>query len=518
MATRNPAFPSESTRPAYGLILLLVCAKLAVHLPLAGRYGYFRDELYFLDCGRNLDWGYVDHAPLIGLVARLALWLGASLPLLRTIAALAGAGALALGMLIAARLGGSRFAQLLTGIAMLVAGGNLAVSSLFTMNAFEPLFWMGCAWVVIRINQTGDSRLWLLFGLLAGVGLENKHSMAFFIAAIVLGVLATPGRRELVRPWFWLGAALAVLLFLPNLVWQWQHGFPTLQDLANVKATGKNVALSPLAFIGQQVLSMHPATTPIWLAGLGFFLYGRGSRFRALGVTYLTLLVLFIIMAGKHYYLFPSYPMLFAGGAVAISGRLESWALTAGKLWPKAAIAGTLLALGGLTAPLVLPLLSPESYLAFERVLGMERHKTEVAHEGPLPQMFGDQFGWEELVAEVARIYHSLPPEDRAKATIFASNYGEAGALHLFGPKHGLPAAICAHQTHYLWGPQGRSGEVVIFLQWGREGLERRWKSVEQVGEHFHPWGMAEENRPIYLCRGPKQPLKELWPGLKLWN
>ncbi len=148
----------------------------------------------------------------------------------------------------------------------------------------------------------------------------------------------------------------------------------------------------------------------------------------------------------------------------------------------------------------------------------MERHKTEVAHDGPLPQMFGDQFGWEELVADVARIYHSLPPEDRAKATIFASNYGEAGALHLFGPQHGLPAAICAHQTHYLWGPQGRSGEVVIFLQWGRESLERRWNSVEQVGEHFHPWGMAEENRPIYLCRGPKKPLAELWPGFKHWN
>ncbi len=515
MDTQAQPTPSQ---PAWWLILLLAAAKLAIHLPLASRYGYFRDELYFLDCGRHLDWGYVDHAPLIGLVSYLMLLLGASLPLLRTISALAGAGLVVLGMLMTALLGGGRFAQMLAGVSMIVACGILAMSSLFTMNVFEPLFWTGCAYVLVRIIQTGDSRLWLVFGLLAGLGLENKHSMLFFGVAIMTGIILTPGRRELTRRWFWLGALVALVLFLPNIVWQWQHGFPTLEDLRNVKTMGKNVVLSPQAFIGRQVLAMHPATLSVWLAGIWFFLFGRGRRYRALGVTYLVLLLIFIALAGKDYYLFPAYAMLFAGGGVAFEGWLERLTWTRGRLWPKAVLVANLVAPGIVIAPLVLPLLTPGAFVAYERALGLRPPKTEVHHEGPLPQMFGDQFGWEELVADVAKIYHALPPADRAKATIFASNYGEAGALHLYGPRYGLPHAICAHQTHYFWGPQGKSGEVVIFLQWGREHLERMFESVEQVGEHSHPWGMAEENRPIYLCRGLKWPLPETWPRLKHWN
>ncbi|MBN2369401.1 MAG: glycosyltransferase family 39 protein [Vicinamibacteria bacterium] len=231
--------------PAHGIVIALVLVKLAIHLPLAARYGYFRDELYFLDCGRHLDWGYVDHAPLIGWISRLALLFGGSLPLLRGISALAGAGVVALAIVMAARLGGGRFAQFLTGLSVVVAPGCLGGNSLFSMNSFAPLFWTGGAYVFIRIVQTGDSRLWLLFGALAGLGLENKHSMAFFSIAFLVGLLFMPERRELARPWIWLGAAIALLLFMPNLIWQWQHGFPTIEDLRNVKAEGKNVVLSP---------------------------------------------------------------------------------------------------------------------------------------------------------------------------------------------------------------------------------------------------------------------------------
>jgi hypothetical protein len=173
---------------------------------------------------------------------------------------------------------------------------------------------------------------------------------------------------------------------------------------------------------------------------------------------------------------------------------------------------------GAITAPLVLPLLSPENYVAYGRALGIEPPKTEVAHAGPLPQMFGDQFGWPELVAEVARIYDALPPQERARAAIYTGNYGEAGAINLFGPRYGLPTAITGHQTYFFWGPRGATGEVVIVLQGTRERLEQRCVSVEEAGRHFHPWGMAEENRPIHVCRGLKTPLPELWPRLKHWN
>ncbi len=211
--------------------------------------------------------------------------------------------------------------------------------------------------------------------------------------------------------------------------------------------------------------------------------------------------------------------MLLAAGAVAIEGWLDGWSRSRGRLWPRAALCAYVLAAGAVLVPAILPILPPEKLLAYERSLGLVPPKTEVRHEGPLEQRLGDQFGWPELVADVARIYRSLPPEERARTGIFASNYGEAGALNLFGPAYGLPPPICAHQNHYFWGPPKTDPENLIWLQWGRRGVEDHCRSVEQVGEHFHPWGMAEENRPIYLCRGLKRPLADYWePDFKHWN
>jgi len=499
-------------------LLALSGAKLLIHLLLANRYGYFRDELYFLDCGRHLDWGYVDHAPLIGLFAKAALLLGGSLPALRVFPAVAGAALVVLTILLARELGGGRYAQSLAGLAVLVAPIYLGIDSILSMNAFEPLFWMGAVYVLIRIIRTGNSRLWIAFGALVGVGLENKHSTIFFGFAVAVAVLATPLRRELCKPWIYLGAGVALLLFLPNLIWQAQHGFPTLEDLRNVRAEGKNVVLDPGAFLVQQILMMHPVLFPVWLSGLWFFLAGRGKAFRALGWTYLALLAAFMALHGKFYYLAPAYPILLAGGATTIEGCLERWAATRGRRWAKAAVAGVIAAAGILFAPMMLPILPPKRFVAYQKMLGMQPSKTEVNHVGPLPQLFGDQFGWPELVADVARIHRALPDDERAKACIFAGNYGEAGAVNLFGPRYGLPTAISGHQTHFFWGPRGCTGEVLIVLQRSREGLERVCASVEEAGRHEHPWGMAEENGPIHVCRGLKTPPADLWPQVKHWN
>lgn len=493
-------------------------AKLLVHAALSNRYGYFRDELYFLDCGRNLDWGYVDHAPLIGLLARLALLLGGSLPVLRMLSALAGSGTVLLAGLLAWRLGGGRFAQGLACLAVLVAPIRLGIDGLFTMNSFEPLFWMGAAYALLRIVQTGDSRLWLAFGALLGAGLMNKHSAVFFGVAVLLGLLLTPLRSELRSRWPWLGAALALAIVLPNIVWQARHGFPTLEDLRNVAESGKNVVLGPAAFVGQQVLLQHPLLLPLWAAGLVWLFRARGGRYRVFAWCFAVFFVLMFLLKAKNYYLAPFYPLLFAAGGVAAEDGLARIGHAGLRRWlPSAAV--WLVGLGGaVTAPLALALLAPEDYLAYERWLGLTPPKTEVAHRGPLPQGFGDQFGWPELVAEVARIYHALPESERAKAAILTGNYGEAGAIDLFGPRLGLPTAISGHQTYWFWGPRGATGEVTIVLQYRRETLERNCASVERAGEHFHPWGMAEENGPIHVCRGLKTPMPELWPRLKHWN
>ncbi|HEY6929062.1 MAG TPA: glycosyltransferase family 39 protein [Thermoanaerobaculia bacterium] len=499
-------------------VTALVAAKLLLHLATANRYGYFRDELYFLDLGRHLDWGYVDCAPLIAVYARAALLLGGWLPVLRSIAALAGAARVALTMLLARELGAGRFGQTLAGLCVLSAPIYLGVDSILTMNGFESLYWMGCVFLLIRIVRTGDSRLWIGFGVLAGLGVENKHSTLLFGAAVALGLLLTSQRRELERPWIWIGASIAALLFLPNVLWQVRHGFPTLEDLENVKRMGKNVVLSPGEFLGQQILLLHPLLFPFWFAGLVSFLAGRNSRLRLLGWTYLALIAIMIALEAKNYYPTPIYPMLFASGAVATEGWLERRRFSRGRIWPKTALAAWVLIAGVLVAPAVLPILPPERLLAYEAWLGAAPPKTEVHHRGPLEQRLGDQFGWPELVEDVARIYSSLPPDRRARTGIFASNYGEAGAIDLFGPALGLPRAICAHQNYYLWGPPAEEFDDLIWLQWSRESIEEHCRSVEQVGEHSHPWGMAEENRPIYLCHGLRTPLARQWASLKHWN
>ena len=517
MAAAAP--PREKLPPLDQVVLVvLVAAKVSVHIPGLFRYGYFRDELYFLDLARHLDWGYVDCAPLVAVYGKIALLLGGSLPALRILPLLAGAALIALTAMITRELGGGRFAQALAGLCALVAPIYLAIDGLMTMNAFEPLFWMGCAWLLARIVRTGDSRLWIWFGVLAGLGLLNKHSTVLFGAAVLIALLLSPQRRELRRRWAWLGAGVALLIFLPNLVWQAVHGFPTLEDLANVRELGKNVDLSPVGFIAQQILVMHPAVFTVWLLGLASLLGGRLRRFRVIGWTYLALLAVMIALKAKVYYLAPIYPMLLAAGGVTVEGWLERWALTRDRRWPRATVLAGIAVAGAVLAPMFLPVLPPARFLEYQETLGFVPAKTEVAHIGPLPQYFGDQFGWPELVQEVAAIYRSLPPEERERTGIYASNYGEAGAINHFGPALGLPTPICAHQNHWLWGPPDFNGDRIIWLQWSRESLEAICGSVEQVGEHHHPWGMAEENRPIFLCRGPIASAAEAWPELKHWN
>ena len=502
---------ASSSALGIGTMAVLAGSKLLLHVLLANRYGYFRDELYFLDCGRHLDWGYVDHAPMIGLVARVALMMGGSLHALRIFPAVAGSLLVALSMLMTWRLGGGRYAQAVAGLCILFAPEYLGGDSLLTMNCFEPLFWMGCIYVVICIVQTGNSRLWIWFGVLSGLGLMNKHSTLFFGLAVVVALILTPLRREFLKPWIWLAGLVALLIFMPNLMWQVRHDFPTLEDLHNVAASGKNVILGPGAFLGQQILMMHPVLFLVWFAGLAYLFVGRAGKYRFISWTYLALLITFIVLHGKDYYLAPAYPMLFAGGALAIELWLDRW-------WARAAVVVVIAITGSIVAPLALPLLSTEKYIAYEHYLHVVPAKTEVNHDGPLPQEWGDQFGWPELVAQVAQIYNALPPEERSKAAILTGNYGEAGAIDQLGPAYGLPQAISGHQTHSMWGPMGYNGDVIIFLQYSRSFMESHCTSFEEAAVHSHPWGMAEENRPIYVCRGLKPPLPELWPELKHWN
>jgi len=505
--------PNPTSLPplAVASLTALCAAKFVLHIFTSVRhYGYFRDELYYLDMARHLDWGYVDCAPLIAVYAKIALWMGGSLAALRILPALAGVGLIAISILIARELGGGRYAQFLAGFFILLCPAVLWADSLLTMNAFEPLFWMAAILVVARILRTGDSRLWLWFGVLAGLGLENKHSTLSFGFAVTVALLLTHHRREFATKWIWIAGAIAVALFLPNLIWQIRHHFPTIEDLANVRREGKNVVLPPVAFVKEQIFDLGPILFPVWIAGLIWFL--RDRRWRVLGLTFVVFFVLMEVAHGKNYYVFPIYPMLLAGGAVVI----ERW-LAHRRAWTRAAVIAIVLIASLPAIPLVTWFLPPERLLAYQEALGMKISKAEVSHESLLPQPVADQFGWPEMVREIAGIYDSLPPEDRAQTGIWAGNYGEAGAVNLWGPHYGLPTAYSRHQNHWYWGPPPQVYKNLIVIQWSLDDVRDNCTSF-QAFPHYQRFGMGEENAPIYLCRGVKFDIQKIWSHSHHWN
>jgi 4-amino-4-deoxy-L-arabinose transferase and related glycosyltransferases of PMT family len=498
------------------LIILFSGVALLVHLLTNGRYGYFRDELYYIACAKHLAFGYVDQPPLSILLLHLSQVLfGNSLFAIRLLPALAGAATVAITGLIARELGGRAWAITLACAGSLCALFNLAVGNFFSMNVFEPLLWMGCIYLLVLIINGGSPTLWLWFGALLGLGFENKHSTVFFAAGIFVALVLTWERHHFAKKWIWFGGLIAFAIALPNIVWQAQHHWPTYELLSNIAHSDKNVVLGPTQFIAQQIVFMNPGTLPLWLSGL-IWLFGSrdGRRYMALGIIYLITLAEFIILHGKSYYLAPAYPMLLAGGGVAVervfASRLK---------WCKPGLLVLILAAGALLAPLAVPILPPGKLLAYMQAIGLQLPRTETSHTAPLPQIFADQFGWQEMVASVAHVYHHLRPEDEKRAAIFCQNYGEAGAIDFFGPKFGLPPAISGHQNYFLWGPRDWTGEVALVLDTHDDNEREQFASVEELGQIVSsPWAMPFERRMhVYLCHDLKANVREVWPRAKKW-
>ncbi len=500
----------------FAVVAFIASLRLLLHLLTANRYGYFRDEMYYLDCGRHLAWGYVDQPPMIGLVA----WfirnvLGTSLLAIRLLPALAGAGIVALTGYIAYQLGGRRYAMGLGALATALSGVFVINGHLLTMNVFEPLIWMGCASIVIRIIQTGNQKLWLWFGLLCGVGLETKYSMAVFGFGIVVGVLVTPERKALAHKWIWIAGVLAFLIFLPNLLWNIHYHWPFVQLMHNIKAEGRDVVMNPFQYVLEQILMVNPFALPLWLGGLAWLFFGReGRRYRVLGWAYVVELAVWIILHGKDYYAAPAYPMLFAAGGVAC----EQWIERTGRAWLKPAFVILFLAASLPFLPIIAPVLPVDQYVRFQQAIHFAPPVSEHGHDrSPLPQYYSDELGWEQLVVEIARAYHSLPPDVQAKTAIKVDNFGEAGAVDLFGPKYGLPPAIAGHQNYWLWGPRQYTGESMILIGEGEpELLPQKFAHVEKLGYFHYP--MALEETDIYWGQGLKWNLQEVWPEVKRWR
>jgi 4-amino-4-deoxy-L-arabinose transferase-like glycosyltransferase len=498
---------------------------LAAHMLTATRYGYFRDALYYLACSHHLDWGYVDQPPLIAVVAWIARHtFGTSLRALLLWPALAGCGRILLTAAFARELGAKRFGVSLAAVLAAIPAVWLVIDHQFAMNAFEPLFWTGCAFVLLRMIRTGDVRLWIAFGAISGLGLENKYSIGFFAAALLLALLLTPQRKLLWTPWLFVGGVVALLIFLPNLLWNIHHHWPFLELMRNIRASGRDIALPPLAYLGQQALMMAPQTLPFWLAGLGFYFFSRRAvPYRMFGWAFVLTTAFFMLMHGKDYYSAPAYPMVLAAGGVATeiffgSARFAARSKLRGVL--QSTTIWVLLIMSLVMLPLVLPVLSIEKFVALQKWIGIEPSRTETNQIGaPLPQYYADEFGWQEMVEQVARVYRALPPDQQPKTAIYADNYGEAAAIDFFGSRYGLPKAICTHQNYFLWGPREYTGEIMILV--GSADIERArafFASVETMATLNNPYTMPHENRPILLARGLKANLREIWPSLKNWD
>jgi Dolichyl-phosphate-mannose-protein mannosyltransferase len=512
------------------IIWAIALAKLLFHIYFNNRYGYFRDEFDYIVCGDHLAWGYVDQPPLIPFLIHICrAVLGDSLRSIRFIPALASSFLVVQTAVLAREFGGRRFALLLSAVTILIAPQYLSNGSLLTTNCLEPNLWMGCAYCAILAIKRENPRYWLWFGAIAGIGLEEKYSIALFGFGIVVGLLLTDQRRVFFNRWIWIGGGAAFVIFLPNLLWNIRYDFPFIQLMHNIRAEGRDVVLPLPQYFLQQTILVHPLATPIWLTGLFALLFSsRLKPYRFLGWCYLVCFTVFFVLHGKVYYLAPVYPMLLAAGAVAIESAIDGKNQATQKpvrsrlAWLKPAILIILLADGIHLVPITVPVLSPEKFLAYTKTLFFKLPVMEHAHaRAALPQWYADQFGWNEIVAETAMAWNHLSTEEREDKAcgIFAQDYGQAGAIDFLGRRYGLPPALSGHQSWFLWGPRGYSGNCMIVLDDSRERLEQLWQNVEYVGTSADNPYALEKEIPVFICRGAKfGTLAELWPQLKRWR
>lgn len=501
----------------------LLCAALLLHGATAWRYGYFRDELYFIACSKHLAWGYVDQPPLVAFAAWLAAPAAYQLLALRALPILAAGATVYLATRLAQELGGGRFAQLLAGTATLLMPAYLLLGSTLTTTSFEPFFWTLAIFLTIRIVRAPAKELphlWLGLGAAVALGAYAKYSILLLTVALIAGLAAT--RRDVLVPKYALPAlALATLLLLPNLAWQSAHHWPFIEvirgDAAHRPSFANGLALeyynlagNATAFALEQLLYTNPFAAPLWLAGaIAPFRLADLRDLRFAGVAYALVFITAVVLGAKGYYIVGIYAALMAIGAVAIERAVN---------WLRIALFSGIVAVALLSLPLSLPVLPVQTLVAYTHLLGLTGRNNAPAHL--MQPVFAEEFGWDRLARDVAAVYHSLPAGLRARTAIYADTYGDAGALDFFGPRYDLPPAISSQNNYYLWGMRGYDGRELVAIGATRIALLRRYyRSVTLVRTSTEPlkW-IVEGPSPIYLCRDPVAPLDIIWPHLRWYG
>ncbi len=507
------------------MIALTLCfIAVAVHAATAWRYGYFRDELYFIACSKHLAWGYVDQPPLVAFAAWLAAPAHYELIALRALPILAAGLTVYLTVQLTRELGGERFAQTLAGVATLLMPAYLLLGNTLTTSSFEPFCWtlaVYCSVRIVRAPMRHALSWWAALGIAIALGAYAKYSILLPVAGIVAGLLATPERRVLRSLYALAAAAVALALLSPNLAWQALHGWPIVAVLQGDAAHRpafqiglaleyRNLAGNALSFALEQLLYTNPLAVPIWLAGaVAPFRLPSFRDLRFITVAYAAVFVAAVALEGKGYYIVGFYATLFAIGAVTIERFARSVRIT---------LFASLAAVAILVLPLSLPVLSVEDLISYTKALGV------TGRDGTPPRLlqpvFAEEFGWRRLARDVAKVYLALPARVRERTAIYADTYGDAGAIDFFGPRYGLPAALSSQNNYYLWGTHGYDGTTLVAIGATRIDLLRRfYGSVVLVRTSVEPYKwIVEGPAPIYLCRHPVAPLSVIWPQLRWYG
>jgi hypothetical protein len=470
----------------------------AIHVLTNNRYGIHRDELQFLSDARHLDWGFVAYPPFTPFVERIGLDLfGVSLVGLRLFSVIAQALAIVVTGWMAWELGGGRLAQITSALVVATSGLPVFEGTEFQYSTFDYLWWVLIAYFVIRLLKTENPRWWLAIGAAIGVGLMTKYTICFFIAGVLAGMLLTGARRFFLSGWFWGGVALALLIFLPNFLWQVQHGFVSVHFLQHIHVRDVGEGRANGFVKDQFIICANLFAAPLWIAGLIYFFWNR--RYRMLGWMYVVPLALFVFGKGRGYYMAAAYPMLFAMGAVAG----EQWMASLKRGW-RLAVEGVLFPGLGVGAAIVYALLVP------------------LASSGPLREFalknngdLREEIGWDELVRTVAGIRDSLPAEQRDTVGVLVGNYGEQGAVEILGPAYHLPAPISMTNSSWLRGYPTPQPSTLIVLGFSQKEADRTFTSCRLAGHNGNSEGVkneeSEDHPDIFVCGAPRMPWPEFW-------
>ncbi len=486
-------------------------AQLLLHVLTNGRFGIFRDEYYYLACAARPVWGYVDQPPFsIWVLSAWKTVFGDSLHSIRVLPALCGSATIVLTGVTAAQLGGGRWAQLFAGLAAAIGAAGLVICGFYSMNCFDLLFWLGAYYLLIRIVRTGDGKWWIWIGFVLGLGLFNKVGLLVFGLALLIGLLATEHRRHFADRRLYLAGVIAVAFILPYILWNAANDWPTLEFIENAKA-GKIATFSPVGFLNENILEANPATVPLWVGGLAWMLLARRARhFRLVALMFVATFVILIVQKSKPYYFAASFPVLMAVGGVA----WERWTDGRRWRWARWALVVDLLAGGAVLAPIAVPLLSPEGTVAYGQRMGIIPAAQEVGQTTALPQYFADRFGWENLARVVSEIYQSLSPDERERCVVFGQNYGQAGSLEYWSRRYKLPPVYSTHNNYWLWGPPPSSDDIAIVIGDSREALEELFDEIIETGVAESPYAV-ESHLVIWICRGLKRPIEDIWKDSK---